>query len=162
MLNRFPQTWHHWTTHDILNTFTNPHCNNVPPLIPIRFSLLLTLLTTMQCDHYGYIFLWCCVPTMKLCQRCISLPKYRFVTLKDALAQYGYKKYEVTSLPTLRSITLLDPYWRQVTLATFNQTHWSWWGICWCRRRKGRGRKKYKYWMSIHLLWDTGTRGTGG
>jgi hypothetical protein len=78
-------------------------------LIPTCLPLTLLTYTSVQCGHYAYIFLWCSVPVMKLCQRCVSLPKYRFVTLKDALAQYGYKKYEVSSLPVLRSITHMNP-----------------------------------------------------
>lgn len=96
----FENAWHHWTTADILATYTSPFCQHV--------SYVSESELTSQCGDYGYSFIWCSVPAIKLCGSCLSLPQFRFVSLRTARATYGYSKAEVATIPFMKIPTGLS------------------------------------------------------
>lgn len=59
-------------------------------------------MTKPKCGDFGQYFLWCSVPALRLCESCLELPRYRFIRLRDAIAQYGLKRNDIASLPKLK------------------------------------------------------------
>lgn len=47
---------------------------------------------------------------LKLCEFCLQLPEYKWITLSDGLKKYGVRKSDVYSLPTIQGSSLVFEY----------------------------------------------------
>ena len=123
-----PNSWSHWSTHNILSSLSSPYCEHVS----ILFASWL-IITQPNCENFGQHFLWCSVPALRLCAVCVQLPRYKFIRVRDALATYGLKRGAVASLPKLKSTHIINyrlTYYMQVLRAIFQAEHQSFVTIC--------------------------------
>ena len=110
-----PNSWSHWSTHNILSSLSSPYCEDVS----ILFASSL-IITKPECEDFGQYFLWCSVPALRLCSVCLHRPRYKFIRVRDALATYGLKRRDVASLPKLKSMHIINyrlTYYMQVLRA---------------------------------------------
>jgi hypothetical protein len=57
---------------------------------------------SLQCGDFGVEFMWSSVPAMKICAFCMELPRYQFIRVRDAIAEYKLKKKDLDRTPKLK------------------------------------------------------------